>query len=112
VNFVNEKKQIEVPKGANLRQEARKHGIELYKFPDKYINCRGFGLCATCRVLIPKGMENTNEKTTIEKLRMKISLAAIGHEDDMRLSCQTKVEGDIDVITRPEMNLYGENFFS
>ena len=29
VNFVNETKQIEVPQGANLRDEARKHGIQL-----------------------------------------------------------------------------------
>lgn len=114
VNFVNEKKQIEVPQGANLRQEARKHGIQLYKTfpPDNLLNCRGLGLCGTCRVLIPKGIENTSEKTAIEKMRLKVSLAYIGHEDTMRLSCQTKVEGDIDVITTPPMNLFGENFFS
>ncbi|MDA7979241.1 MAG: (2Fe-2S)-binding protein [Pirellulales bacterium] len=112
VNFVNEKKQIEVPQGANLRKEARKHGIQLYKFPDNYLHCRGLGACGTCRVLIPKGIENTGKKSAVEKLRMKMSLAAIGHEDEMRLSCQTKVEGDIDVITQPPMNLYGENFFS
>jgi hypothetical protein len=30
----------------------------------------------------------------------------------MRLACQTLVKGDIEVETAPEMNLFGENFFS
>ena len=63
-------------------------------------------------MLIPKGMDHAADKTGIEKMRLKMSLAYIGHEDDMRLACQTKVEGDMDVITTPELNLYGENFFS
>jgi hypothetical protein len=30
----------------------------------------------------------------------------------MRLSCQVTVQGDMEVETGPELNLYGENFFS
>lgn len=30
----------------------------------------------------------------------------------MRLSCQTKVHGDIEVETCPKVNLFGDNFFS
>ncbi len=43
---------------------------------------------------------------------MAVSLAYIGNEGKMRLACQTKVNGDITVETKPPLNLYGENFFS
>ena len=39
-------------------------------------------------------------------------LAFIGHEDTMRLACMTQVNGDIEVESNPELNLFGENFFS
>ncbi len=115
VVFVNEKKEIEVPAGANLRQEALKAGIELYPGPAKYLNCRGFGLCGTCRVLVKSGAENLSPKTLIEKLNLNLhpltALAYIGNEDAMRLACQTRVNGDCSVATTPALNLYGENFW-
>ena len=55
VTFVNEKQEIEVPAGANLRQEARKAGVQLYKGPFRLLNCHGLGLCGTCLVLVKKG---------------------------------------------------------
>ncbi len=39
-------------------------------------------------------------------------LAFQGHEDQMRLACMVQVNGDIDVESGPEFNLFGENFFS
>jgi hypothetical protein len=39
-------------------------------------------------------------------------MAYIGNEDTMRLACRTKVLGDIEVQTGPQLNLFGENFFS
>jgi ferredoxin len=112
VNFVNEKKQLQVPEGANLRKAALEAGVELYPGIHKYVNCHGLAQCASCRVLITKGMENATPMGFLEKARLKISFAYIGNEETMRLSCQTKVLGDMDVVTRPPLNLYGENFFS
>ena len=115
VVFVNEKKEVEVPQGANLRTEAAKAGVEIYKGKDRILNCRGFGLCGTCRVLVKSGMENLNKKTFMEKLNLNLhpltSFAYIGHEDEMRLSCQCQVNGDVTVETQPPMNLSGENFW-
>src|SRR5260221_4273361 len=70
VTFVNEKKEIEVPVGGNLRQEALKAGIQVnYEAFDtpggvlgRMLNCRGLGLCGTCRVLVKKGGENLSPK--------------------------------------------------
>ena len=133
VKFIKEKKEIEVPEGANLREEAVKAGINLNQglngfgaSINKYANCSVlfFGLlpgqCGTCRVLITKGMENTNPLTMSERMKFKCvltpdpvpALAYVGHEDTMRLACCVKVQGDIEVESGPEVNLFGENFFS
>ena len=130
ITFVNEQKQIEVPDGANLRKEAKRAGINLNlgvngfgSSVNKYLHCRGNGLCGTCRVLITKGMENTNPLTRREWVKFKTPiptpipepvscLAYVGHEDTMRLACMTKVHGDIEVVSGPEVDLFGENFFS
>jgi len=112
VNFVREKKQIEVPAGANLRTEAIRAGINLYVGPEQYLNCRGLGGCAGCRVLVKKGMDHTSPKGVIESLSLNKTFAYIGNEAEMRLACQMQVNGDISVETQPALNLYGENFFS
>ena len=133
VKFVKEKKEIEVPEGANLRAEAVKAGINLNTglngcgaSINRVVNCTTMsmgllsGTCGTCRVLITKGMENTNKFTLRERLKFKAvltpdpipALAYVGHEDTMRLACCTTVHGDIEVESGPEVNLFGENFFS
>jgi ferredoxin len=112
ITFTSEKKEIQVPAGANLRKEALRAGVSLYPGVHRFLNCHGLGQCGSCRVLITKGMENTSKKGLLESARLAVSLAAIGKEDTMRLACQTKVNGDITVETKPSMNLYGENFFS
>lgn len=126
VKFVKENKEIDVPVGANLRQEAIKAGINLHQGlngfgakVNKFVNCHGLGQCGTCRVLVTKGAENTSPMGLLEKVRFYNPLpdplpcmAYIGNEDAMRLACCTKVMGDIEVETGPELNLFGENFFS
>ena len=128
VKFTRENKEIEVPVGAYLREEAVKAGINLncgvngYGAKiNKYANCKGFGMCGTCRVLITSGIQNTNHLTKREWLRFKTPglppdpipcLAFVGHEDNMRLACMTQINGDIEVESGPEVNLFGENFFS
>jgi ferredoxin len=114
VSFVNEKKEIQVPEGANLRKEAMRAGIQLYSGIHKLPigNCHGFSLCGACRVLITKGIENASPVGLVEGIRLKASVARIGNEDTMRLSCQTRVMGDMTVETHPPLNLFGENFFS
>jgi ferredoxin len=115
VIFVNEKRELEVVEGANLRKEARAAGIEVHGAVESYVNCRGNGMCGTCRVLVKKGMENLNKKTLRERVNLSAHpvslLAAIGHENEMRLACQVSVHGDCTVETHPAFNWSGENFW-
>lgn len=115
VTFVTEKKEIEVSPGANLRQEAINADVQVYKGFHQYLNCRGNGLCGSCKVLVKKGMENLNPKGLLEKFTLATSpatsMAIVGHEDEMRLSCQVRVNGDCTIETRPAFNWSGETFW-
>ena len=107
VKFLNEKVEIEVQAGANLRREALKAGVSLYPI-HKWINCFGYGHCGQCRVLLSEAtMAGASPMGWRERLRMKLSWFQIGHEKTMRLACQTRVAGDIEVTTKPAGNLYG-----
>jgi len=107
VKFVQEKLEIEVPAGANLRREALKAGVALYPIHPQ-VNCHGFGHCGQCRVLLSEATASGAEKPGWrERLRLKLSFFAIGHEKTMRLACQTRVVGDLEVTTKPAANLYG-----
>ena len=44
IKFVNEKKEIQVPDGANLRNEAYKAGVQVYKRPGQNAALPGLGL--------------------------------------------------------------------
>jgi len=112
ITFANEKKEIQVPDGANLRRETLQAGVALYPGIHKVANCHGLGTCGSCRVLVTKGMENTSRMGVLEKARLGVSLAYIGNEETMRLACQTRVHGDITVTPCPAANRCGENFFS
>jgi ferredoxin len=115
VVIANEKREIEVPQGANLRQELQKAGVDIYKGLHRYLNCRGNGLCGTCKVLVKKGMENLSPKGRLERFTLATSpstaLAIVGHEEEMRLSCQARVQGDCTIETRPAFNWSGEAFW-
>ena len=134
VKFIKEKVEIEVAQGANLRKEAIKAGVNVHQGVNglgaginRYVNCHGLGQCGTCRVRVVEGIENASPMGLIEKLRFRCPvptpvtpggvdpipcLAYIGNEATMRLACQTRVDGDMEVETGPELDLYGENFFS
>lgn len=126
VKFVKENKEIEVAEGANLRKEALKAGINLYPGlngigagVNKIANCHGFGTCGTCRINVVKGVENTNKMGTLEKVKFYVPfpdplapLAYIGSEETMRLACKTTIHGDVEIETCPDVDLFGENFFS
>jgi ferredoxin len=126
VKFIKENKEIDVPVGSNLRKEAMKAGVNVHQglngfgaSINQFANCHGLGQCGTCRVNITKGIENASPIGWVEWARFRVPvpdpipcLARIGNESTMRLSCQTLVNGDMEVETGPELNLFGDNFFS
>jgi 2Fe-2S ferredoxin len=108
VTIANEKTDLEVPVGANLRAEAQKAGISVYAGINRYVNCFGHGTCGTCKIMVKKGRENLSPKGAIEKLTLWRMLSNIGHEDEVRLACQCEVKGDVTVETCPAVPLSPE----
>ncbi len=115
VIFVNEKQEIEVPAGSVLRTEALKAGVPIHGWIESFLNCRGFGLCGTCKVLVKKGMENLGKPPLMETINTRAHpltmLSRIGHEEELRLACQVIVNGDCTIETQPSFNWDGENFW-
>ena len=118
IKFIKEKKTVEVPAGANLRKEAMRAGVEVYKGIHKVVHCPGFGLCTTCKMRIKNGVENVSKQGLWEKFNMTnfvlhpfTFVQRLGNERDLRLACQTKVYGDVEVETQPEFNWHGERFW-
>ncbi|HUG94444.1 MAG TPA: 2Fe-2S iron-sulfur cluster-binding protein [Planctomycetaceae bacterium] len=119
ITFVNEKKTIEVPEGANLREEALKAGVNVYQGVSKVLHCPGFGMCTTCKVNVRKGAENLSPPSRWERANMGNPLlhpltffSRIGREKTLRLACQARVHGDVEVETHPPFNWHGEKFWS
>ncbi|MCZ6792883.1 MAG: 2Fe-2S iron-sulfur cluster-binding protein [Planctomycetota bacterium] len=108
ITFTREKKEVECETGANLREVAMRNGIQLYPGLKSLFNCRGRSACGECRVHVLKGLENVSSKGFREKARIGLSWFKFGHEDQVRLACQTRVEGDIEVLTQPSFNWFGE----
>ena len=115
ITFVKEKKTIEVPNGSNLRKAALQNGVQLYWGPHQVVNCLGFGLCGSCKVMVTKGAENVSKPGLRERLRILLDplmfFWRIGNEKQLRLSCQCQVNGDIEVETTPSGNWHGERFW-
>ena len=115
VMFSKESKEIEVPAGSNLRDEARKAGIPVnFQLGSQFlgkVNCLGHGSCGSCHVFVKKGTENLSPKGKWEKFRLWTMFATIGHEEESRLACQVSVNGDCTVETNPAFNWDGDNFW-
>jgi len=108
VTFVKEKLELEVPQGANLRDEAMKAGLEVYMGINRYVNCFGHGSCGTCKVAVKKGAENLSPKGVMEKFTLWRMLSVIGHEQEARLACQCQVLGDCTIENRPSLPISPE----
>ncbi len=91
VEFPHEGRTIEVSYGANLRQAALDNNIDIYGFPFNISNCRGHGLCGTCKVRV-EPETNLSDRTNTEVRKLKAS--------PLRLACQATVEGDIACYTQ------------
>lgn len=117
VTFVNEKVTADAEAGEDLRSVALQNGVQLYEGPHKIVNCLGFGLCGSCNVIVKSGSENCTPLTFKEKLgkwtNPVLGVKIMSNDDaDVRLACQTKIDGDVEVQTKPPINWHGEKFWN
>jgi ferredoxin len=85
---------VQVTSGTNLRTALVGGGADLYKtLWDKGMNCAGVGQCGTCIVEIEEGGA-VSPRTAVEDKKLK------GYGANVRLACQTNVEGQLVVKTQ------------
>ncbi len=106
VHFVHEDKKITVDEGANLRKTARRNGINPYSGLSSIFNCRGNGLCGTCRVEIVDGKgASSRNQDEVSALTGLLPFYARSWGNNVRLSCRVQVKGDMQVKTNPEVSI-------
>ncbi len=90
IKFEKQKKTIKVAPGVNLREAAIAEKIGIYAHIFKLLNCRGRGLCSTCRVEIVSGQ--VDPRNDVENKNLKKSLKKKPY---LRLVCQITVEDNL-----------------
>ncbi|MDX1412143.1 MAG: 2Fe-2S iron-sulfur cluster-binding protein [Nitrospirales bacterium] len=97
VFFERQGKTVRCNAGWNLRRLALANKIPVYHGFDKVINCRGQGLCGTCKVEVYASEDfDVNPRTAMEEKKLRKFT-----NPSLRLSCQVKVHGNIRVKTYP-----------
>ena len=95
IKFVKEGKEIVIAQGANLREKAVQNQIDIYTLKGKMMNCGGYGQCGMCKVEIVEGLDNLSPRTDFENRKLAKKPA------NYRLACQTLVNGEVSVKTKP-----------
>jgi ferredoxin len=96
IKFIKEEKEAIVAQGSNLREKALQNQVDIYTFKGKLMNCGGYGQCGMCVVEIVEGMENLSPRTDFESRKLAKK------PDNYRLACQTMVNGEVSVSTKPQ----------
>src|SRR5574341_1317874 len=86
ITFPQVNKTFEAPDGFTILEVALNNDIDLEH------NCGGNCACSTCHVVVSEGYENLSAKTDEEQDMLN---EAEGLSETSRLSCQSKIYGDI-----------------
>ena len=101
IRFLREGRDVECYPGENLREVARREGIELYGLKGQLGNCGGCGQCITCFVSVvdEDNADALTARTAVEDAKLR------RRPQEWRLACQALVEKSVMVLTRPQVRL-------
>ncbi|MFQ5639829.1 MAG: hypothetical protein ACE5IR_17760 [bacterium] len=99
IEFQEASVTVTAKEGDDIRTIAHANKVSVYGGPNKFLNCRGFGLCGTDRIKVtPK--DCITPMTWKEKLHCD-------EKSGIRLACQAKLIADARVSIAPALD-YGE----
>ena len=103
IRFVREGRDVECYPGENLREVARREGIELYGLKGQLGNCGGCGQCITCFVSVAEAQassaDSLSARTAVEEAKLR------RRPQEWRLACQSLVQSSVLIVTRPQVRL-------
>ncbi|WP_224269301.1 2Fe-2S iron-sulfur cluster-binding protein [Haloprofundus salinisoli] len=95
-------REIDCEEGAVLRDVLLAAGLSPHNGRARRLNCRGRATCGTCAVEVDGKVSEM-----ISRERRRLSLPPHSLDSGLRLSCQTRVEGDVRV--RKHEGLWGQH---
>jgi ferredoxin len=90
IQFPDHNRTIKVEPGVNLREAAIENKTSVYSHVFKILNCRGRGLCTSCKVIIESG--DVDPRNELENKKLK--------DPNLRLACQVTVKDNMVVRTK------------
>ncbi len=94
--------------GVRLRDALLDAGMTPHHPAVSVLNCHGLGTCGTCAVAVSGEEGSASPTTARERLRLRVPPHHL--ESGLRLACQCRVLGDLDVVKHP--GLWGQNVSS
>lgn len=91
-------KDFWIPEGTNLRTALLAAEESPHNGKSRWINCKGSGTCGTCAVAI-QGRVTPVSPRGVEQWRL--NFPPHDSRSGLRLACQVRVVGDIEVLKRP-----------
>ncbi|MFT7462012.1 MAG: ferredoxin [Pseudohongiellaceae bacterium] len=110
VHFRKENVTVEVPAGKSLLAVCKDAGVDPYPQLKGLLSCHKKGFCGTCAVKIsieegdaePLSPPSKRELSYFKRLKLT-QLKGDQLADQLRLACQAEVQGDMVVVTNPNM---------
>ena len=90
-------RDLELPYGANLRDELIARGINVYQSVTRWTNCNGKQLCGTCIVDVVKGMETCTRRSVDEASTLR------ENPPSYKLACITNMYGNVTIRLMPKV---------
>jgi len=94
--------QIDCEDGAVLRDVLLDAGLSPHNRTSEWVNCRGHATCGTCAVEVRGEVSEMGGDE-----RRRLSLPPHSLDSGLRLSCQTEVLGDVEVLKH--RGFWGQN---
>jgi len=88
--------EIECDEGDVLRDVLLDAGLSPHNGASDYLNCRGHATCGTCAVEVRGRVSEMDDDE-----RRRLSLPPHDVDSGLRLSCRTRVLGDVEIVKHP-----------
>ena len=92
-------REIDVPSGTRLRKALLDAGLSPHNGEARWFNCKGLGSCGTCAVRVQAVEGPVHDRSRME--RWRLDFHPHRRSSGLRLACQLRVEGDLEVTKYP-----------